>query len=112
MTAKSMHVKVIDKMTTATTKGQTYFYLIVECADVNCGEAGYKFDFISSPTRYSQTTIGDEIVLELRPFDVKQTGLDNLLYFSIPVFLMAVLTTVLLGWIVSFLNDDKSEENK
>ena len=53
-------------------------------------EQAIKFDQRVTVGTYSGSSIGDKHVINIRPFDMKQTPMQNLLYFFLPVLLGSI----------------------
>jgi hypothetical protein len=67
---------VLDKMTTTGGhKSSGHFYLVLK------EERGIVFDLIVSPATFSQSKIGDTKYFNLRQLEIKQTPLNNAIYF-------------------------------
>lgn len=56
------------------------------------------FDERVSATFYSNSVIGDKYKIKLRQFDIKQTSIQNILYFFLPI--PCILLTALLWYYV------------
>lgn len=95
MTFKNTECVVLDKMTTTGgRKSSGKFYLVLKD---NKGEV---FDLIVAPSTFYQAKEGKKIVFNLRPMDIKQTPMENTIFF----FGEAVLMSICLAfWIVSFI---------
>lgn len=67
-------------------------------------EDGIIFDRRVSAAFFSQTQKGDKIVLSLRPFDIKQTFRDNLIFFFGAVVIQAASGVVSLFALIGFFS--------
>ena len=76
MEFKERRCIVLDKMTTTGGyKSSGHFYLVLK------EERGIVFDLIVSPATFSQSKIGDTIYFNLRQLEIKQTPMNNAIYF-------------------------------
>lgn len=67
---------VLDKMTTpGSYRNAGNFYLVLK------EEKGTVFDLIVAPRTFSQSKIGSIKYFNLRQFDIKQTPINNAIYF-------------------------------
>lgn len=73
---KDYDVTVVNTLTGTQGKGSSLSFIAVyELND------GYRFSEYISPEMYSSIEKGDNITVSLRPFDVKQTLFDNIVWF-------------------------------
>ena len=73
---KDYDVTVVNTLTGTQGKGSSLSFIAVyELKD------GYRFSEYISPEMYSSIEKGDNITVSLRPFDVKQTLFDNIVWF-------------------------------
>lgn len=95
MTFKNTECVVLDKMTTTGSgKSSGKFYLILK------DNKEQVFDLIVEPSTFYQAKEGKNIVFNLRPFDIKQTPMENTIFF----FGEAILISMSLAfWIGSFI---------
>lgn len=95
MEFKERRCVVLDRLTTSGGhKSSGRFYLVLR------EERGVVFDAIVSPTTFSQSKIGDTTYFDLREMDIKQTPMDNTIYFVGPVVFGAVAFVFLIcGWV-------------
>lgn len=75
-TYRDYDVKVVDVLS-GTSSGK---YSRLEFIGIFETKDGVRFDRYLSPTAYTQIKAGDNITLELRPFDVKQTLKENIIW--------------------------------
>ena len=85
MHSQPYDVLVTDKMVVAGSKGRGQPYAVYKLDD------GYVFDEPVSVATYSQLTVGQRYTMSFRPMDIKQTPIENLLYFFLPCILASVL---------------------
>lgn len=88
---------VLDKLTSPSGRRNSGdFYLVLK------EERGIVFDLRVSPATYSQSKIGKIKYFSLRQFDIKQTAMNNVIYWFGTVF-FGILSFVCLigGWISS-----------
>ncbi|QVW08897.1 putative 15.3 kDa protein [Salmonella phage Lv5cm] len=88
---KDYDVTVVNTITGTQGKGSSLSFIAVyELKD------GYRFSEYISPEMYSSIEKGDNITVSLRPFDVKQTWFDNIVWF----FGMALVQSICGTYIV------------
>ena len=88
---KDYDVTVVNTLTGTQGKGSSLSFIAVyELND------GYRFSEYISPEMYSSIEKGDNITVSLRPFDVKQTWFDNIVWF----FGMALVQSICGTYIV------------
>ena len=88
---KDYDVTVVNTLTGTQGKGSSLSFIAVyELND------GYRFSEYISPEMYSSIEKGDNITVSLRPFDVKQTLFDNIVWF----FGMALVQSICGAYIV------------
>ena len=88
---KDYDVTVVNTITGTQGKGSSFSFIAVyELKD------GYRFSEYISPEMYSSIEKGDNITVSLRPFDVKQTWFDNIVWF----FGMALVQSICGTYIV------------
>ena len=88
---KDYDVTVVNTLTGTQGKGSSLSFIAVyELND------GYRFSEYISPEMYSSIEKGDNITVSLRPFDVKQTLFDNIVWF----FGMVLVQSVCCAYIV------------
>ena len=88
---KDYDVTVVNTFTGTQGKGSSLSFIAVyELND------GYRFSEYISPEMYSSIEKGDNITVSLRPFDVKQTWFDNIVWF----FGMALVQSICGTYIV------------
>lgn len=88
---KDYDVTVVNTLTGTQGKGSSLSFIAVyELND------GYRFSEYISPEMYSSIEKGDNITVSLRPFDVKQTWFDNIVWF----FGMALVQSICGAYIV------------
>lgn len=96
---------VIDKMATiGGYRSSSDFYLILK------EERGIEFDLTVSPTTFSQSKVGDVKYFNLRQLDIKQTPINNAIYFiSYITFGVIGFVCLFFGWIfLIFYPDDNN----
>lgn len=78
MTYKNYDVKVIDVISGMSSgkHSSLEFIAVYELED------GYRFDRNISAATSTQLSPGQNVTLELRPFDVKQTAIENTIWFA------------------------------
>lgn len=82
---KDYDVTVVNTITGTQGKGSSLSFIAVyELKD------GYRFSEYISPEMYSSIEKGDNITVSLRPFDVKQTLFDNIVWFFGMVLVQSV----------------------
>lgn len=82
---KDYDVTVVNTLTGTQGKGSSLSFIAVyELND------GYRFSEYISPEMYSSIEKGDNITVSLRPFDVKQTLFDNIVWFFGMVLVQSV----------------------
>ncbi|QXV82183.1 hypothetical protein bas37_0202 [Escherichia phage KarlGJung] len=82
---KDYDVTVVNTFTGTQGKGSSLSFIAVyELND------GYRFSEYISPEMYSSIEKGDNITVSLRPFDVKQTLFDNIVWFFGMVLVQSV----------------------
>ena len=82
---KDYDVTVVNTFTGTQGKGSSLSFIAVyELED------GYRFSEYISPEMYSSIEKGDNITVSLRPFDVKQTLFDNIVWFFGMVLVQSV----------------------
>lgn len=82
---KNYDVTVVNTLTGTQGKGSSLSFIAVyELKD------GYRFSEYISPEMYSSIEKGDNITVSLRPFDVKQTLFDNIIWFFGMVLVQSV----------------------
>ncbi|AWM12088.1 hypothetical protein KMC17_gp087 [Escherichia phage vB_EcoM_NBG2] len=82
---KDYDVTVVNTLTGTQGKGSSLSFIAVyELND------GYRFSEYISPEMYSSIEKGDNITVSLRPFDVKQTWFDNIIWFFGMVLVQSV----------------------
>lgn len=94
---------VLDKMTTTGGyKSSGHFYLVLK------EERGIVFDLIVSPATFSQSKIGDTKYFNLRQLEIKQTPMNNVIYFfGSVIFGLTGFVFLIGGWIfLKFSSDD------
>lgn len=94
---------VLDKMTTTGSyKSSGCFYLVLK------EERGIVFDLIVSPATFSQSKIGDTKYFNLRQLEIKQTPMNNAIYFLGSVIFGVIGFGCLIGgWVfLKFPSDD------
>jgi hypothetical protein len=94
---------VLDKMTTTGGyKSSGHFYLVLK------EERGIVFDLIVSPATFSQSKIGDTKYFNLRQLEIKQTPMNNAIYFFGPaIFGVIGFVCLICGWVfLKFSSDD------
>ena len=94
---------VLDKMTTTGGyKSWGDFYLVLK------EEKGIVFDLIVSPATFSQSKIGDTKYFNLRQLEIKQTPMNNAIYFLGSVIFGTIGFVCLIGgWVfLKFSSDD------
>lgn len=86
---------VMDKMTTTGgSRSSGAFYLVLK------EERGIVFDLIVSPATFSQSKMGDTKYFNLRELEIKQTPMNNAIYFFGYVFFGALAFACLFcGWL-------------
>lgn len=85
MDYKSRKCLVLDKMITGGGRSSDVLYLIVK------EESGIVFEVNVSPSTYSQTNIGDNVIFSLRDFDVKQNNIKTLIAFFHFIIMFVIL---------------------
>lgn len=86
---------VLDKMTTTGGyKSSGRFYLILK------EERGIVFDIIVSPSTFSQSKIGDIKYFNLRQLEIKQTSMNNVIYFFCPILFGTIGIVCLIGGLI------------
>lgn len=82
---KDYDVTVVNTLAGTQGKGSSLSFIAVyELND------GYRFSEYISPEMYSSIEKGDNITVSLRPFDVKQTLFDNIVWFFGMVLVQSV----------------------
>ena len=95
MEFKDRKCVVLDKMTTTGGyKSSGHFYLVLK------EERGIVFDLIVSPATFSKSKIGDTKYFNLRQFEIKQTPMNNVIYFFGSVIFGVIAFACLIGGIV------------
>lgn len=86
---------VLDKLAASGgRKSSGDFYLVLK------EEQGIVFDLMVSPATYSQSNIGKTKYFSLRQFDIKQTAMNNLIYWFGSVFFVTLSFVCLIsGWV-------------
>lgn len=85
---KDYDVTVVNTITGTQGKGSSLSFIAVhELKD------GYRFSEYISPEMYSSIEKGDNITVSLRPFDVKQTLFDNIVWFFGMVLVQSICCT-------------------
>lgn len=102
MSTSSHEVTLIDKLEISGTK-QGKLYAVYKLKD------GFVFDREISATDYSQMQIGQVYMIQIRPFDIKQTGTENLLYFFMPVILVSITLTYIVLLIINYFTGNKQQ---
>lgn len=83
---------VLDKMTTTGGyKSLSNFYLVLK------EERGIVFDLIVSPATFSQSKIGDTKYFNLRQLEIRQTPINNAIYFFGSVIFGVIAFVCLIG---------------
>ena len=97
MEFKNRNCVVLDKLElSGGYKTTGHFYLILK------EERGIIFDIIVSPVTYYQSKIGENLVFNLRQFDIKQTKRENIIYFFGVVISGGLAFALLIsGWFIS-----------
>lgn len=85
MTYNSEKCVVLDKLTTnGGYKRSGQFYLVLQT------DKNQVFDLSVTPATFSQSKIGDVRTFNVRPFDIKQSPIENALYFFGQVIVFAI----------------------
>lgn len=104
-TYRDYDVTVVNTFTGTTGRSSLQFIAVYELPN------GQRFDKFISASTYASIKPGDNFRVNLRPFDVKQTTKDNILWFfgaavlnslaiiTIPLFGIAAISRRLLKWI-------------
>ena len=102
MEFKDRKCTVLDKMTTTGGyKSSGHFYLVLK------EERGIVFDLIVSPATFSQSKIGDIKYFNLRQLEIKQTPMNNTIYFFGSVIFGVIGFACLIGgWVVTCSQTD------
>lgn len=107
MTYRDYNVTVVNTFTGTTGKSSLQFIAVYELPN------GQRFDRFISASTYSSIKPGDNLTVNLRPHDVKQTTKDNILWFigaailnslaivTVPLFGIAAISRRLLKWMAS-----------
>lgn len=92
---KDYDVTVVNTITGTQGKGSSLSFIAVyELND------GYRFSEYISPEMYSSIEKGDNITVSLRPFDVKQTLFDNIVWFFGMVLVQSICGTYIVCSII------------
>lgn len=90
MSDREYNVKVVHKMEVEGSKGRTKLSVVYEL------ENGLVFDRYVSPSTFYLSRVGQDKVLLLRPFDVRQTRQQNFVYFFLPIVNLCGFITCLI----------------
>ena len=109
MTSRDYTVKMVDKFKEERChKSSCNLYL----KGLFRTEDGDFFDLDLTMASYTRLHPGSEAVFELRPFDIKQTPRENLLYFFGPVIVYSLTLSAILWSLVCVIVERKDAKAK
>lgn len=92
---RDVEVTVVDRLASQGRYSAT-FYLIVENDEYG------RFDIPVRPTLYQTAKNGEKLVFNLRPFDIRQTPYNNMVYVFGQIIIWILLAFYIVGCIVEF----------
>lgn len=102
MTHRKWDAEVVGKYISHSKHGRENYNMIYRLRD---GQGlisdGHRFDRPSSGGTYHTSGVGQVNTVYLRPFDIKQTGRQNALFFFLPCILMSIGITSILSPLLS-----------
>lgn len=94
MTPRDVNVTVDAKMVLAAKSNKSHDRLMISYWN---SEEKILFDREVSLGTFASAVIGDKRVVYVRPFDMKQTGKQNLLFFFLPVLFVSVVVALIIS---------------